>query len=186
MESEAVMKFRELMLLLLLAGIWGISFLLIRIAAPVVGTVVLVNLRMLIAGVVLFLYATLVQETRPAWRDTWKAFIILGVINAILPLTLEALAVVHLNASVAAILATSTPLFTALIAAVWLDEHLTVRKSLGLAVGLVGVTVLVGWSPLPMTGPRWLPSARHSCHLRSTLPAACMPRRRSATLVRCR
>jgi drug/metabolite transporter (DMT)-like permease len=116
-----------------------------------VGAGVLVHLRMMIAAAVLFLYSTLVQQSRPVWRDTWKAFVILGVINAILPLTLEALAVVHLNASLAAILATSTPLFTALIAAVWLHERLTLVKSLGLMVGFVGVGVLVGWSPLPMT-----------------------------------
>jgi drug/metabolite transporter (DMT)-like permease len=58
----------------------------------------------------------------------------------------------HLNASLAAILATTAPLFTALLAAVWLNERLTLAKGLGVLLGLGGVGVLVGWSPLPVTG----------------------------------
>lgn len=137
--------------MLLLAAIWGVSFLLIRIAAPVLGPIVLVNARMLIASATLLLYAVTTGRQRPTMRTDWKAYLLLGALNSMLPLTLEAVAVVKLNASLAALLATTVPLFTALVAAVWLYEQLTLRRGLGLLLGLAGVGVLVGWSPLPLT-----------------------------------
>jgi drug/metabolite transporter (DMT)-like permease len=145
------MKLRNVGALLLLAMIWGISFLLIRIAAPELGPLTLVNARMLIASSVLLLYAVALRQARPQLRASWKAYLILGALNTALPLTLEAIAVVHLSASLAAMLVTTTPLFTALAAALWLGERLTLPKLIGLVLGLVGVGILVGWSPLPLS-----------------------------------
>jgi drug/metabolite transporter (DMT)-like permease len=155
-KARTVMKLRELAAVVLLAAIWGVSFLLIRIAAPVLGPIVLVNARMLIASGVLLMYAVLNGRQRPALRTSWKAFLLLGALNSLLPLTLEAMAVIHLNASLTAILATTAPLFTALVAALWLHERITLRKGLGLLLGLLGVGVLVGWSPVPLTSTTML------------------------------
>ena len=145
------MKLRELGALLALAAIWGVSFLLIRIAAPQLGPITLVNARMLIASSVLLLYAIVRRHARPALRASWKAYLILGLLNSALPLTLEAIAVLHLNASLAAVLAATAPLFTALAATLWLREPLTLPTLAGLLLGLAGVGVLVGWSRLPLT-----------------------------------
>jgi drug/metabolite transporter (DMT)-like permease len=57
----------------------------------------------------------------------------------------------HLPASLVAILLTAVPLFTALAAAVWLHERLTMAKLVGLLLGMLGVGALVGWSGLPLT-----------------------------------
>lgn len=57
------------------------------------------------------------------------------------------------NASIAAILNATTPLFTASVAAVWLKERLDWQKIVGLLLGVVGVAILVGWSPLPLSLP---------------------------------
>lgn len=147
------MRVKDFGAIVLLAAIWGVSFLLIRIAAPVLGPIVLVNLRMLVASGVLLGYATLTGRPRPALRTAWKPYLILGALNSMLPLTLEAVAVVHLNASLVAILATTAPLFTALVAAIWMHERLTLSRSIGLLLGLLGVALLVGWSPLALTIP---------------------------------
>jgi len=145
------MKPRDLATLLLLAAIWGASFLFIRVAAPVLGPVALMEARVLLASVALVVYALALRRF-PELRPRWRAYLILGAINAAAPFTLIATAELTLTASLAAILNATTPLFAAVVAAVWLRERITGRRALGLALGLAGVAVLVGWSPLPLNG----------------------------------
>src|SRR5918994_276993 len=59
---------------------------------------------------------------------------------------------VELRVGLAAILNSTTVMFTAIVAAVWMGDALTARKVVGIVLGIVGVTVLVGWDPLPLTG----------------------------------
>ena len=136
-------------MLLLLAALWGASFLFIRIASPVLGPVVLVDLRVFIAGGALVFYA-LRSARLPALWSHWKAYLLLGAVNAAFPFTLIAFAELHLPASLAATLNATTPLFTAIVAAFWLHDRLTARKVIGLVVGIIGVGILVGWSALPL------------------------------------
>lgn len=75
----------------------------------------------------------------------------MGTTNNVIPFLLIASAIVDLNASIAAILNATTPLFTALVATVWLKEPLGWRKTTGLLLGVVGVSILMGWSPLPLS-----------------------------------
>jgi drug/metabolite transporter (DMT)-like permease len=88
----------------------------------------------------------------PSFKGHWREFFILGTINGAIPLTLIALAELNLPASFAAMLNATTPLFTALVASIWLKDRLTLKKVLGLLLGMVGVGALVGLSPLPLTG----------------------------------
>ncbi len=142
---------RDFGILLLLGAMWGASYLFIRIAVPALGPVVLMDARVLLAGGALVLYA-LVARRMPAFKGQWRSFLILGAINGAIPLTLIAAAELNLPASLAAMLNATVPLFTALVAAVWLKERLTLQKVIGLLLGMVGVGVLVGLSPLPLTG----------------------------------
>lgn len=140
----------DLLLLLILAALWGGSYLFVRIAGPALGPIVLMALRVSLAVVALCLYG-MASRNLPDFRQRWWQFLILGVLNNAIPFTLIASAVINLNASVAAILNATTPLFTAVIAALWAKEEFGVRKGLGVLLGLFGVFVLVGWSPLPLT-----------------------------------
>jgi len=144
------MKTRDVGELLLLSVIWGGSFLCIRVAAPVLGPIVLIELRVLIAGLALLLYATL-TKTRLNLRKHWRYYLIVGILNSAIPFTLIATAELRLTAGLAAILNATTPLFGAVVAAIWIQETLTVNKIIGLTLGLLGVAVLVGWSSLPFT-----------------------------------
>jgi len=146
------MKLKDLGILLLLAAIWGASYLFIRVAAPVLGPAVLIDIRVLLAGGTLLLYAAAVHRL-PDLRSRWKEYLILGAVNAAIPYTLIAASELYLTASLAAILNATTPLFTAVVAAMGLEEPFTLKKVAGLAIGLAGVAVLVGWSPLPLTLP---------------------------------
>lgn len=136
---------------MLLAAIWGASYLFIRVAAPVLGPAVLIEARVLIAGSALVLYAAAIRRL-PDLRSRWGAYLILGAVNSAIPFTLIATSELYLTASLAAILNATTPLFTAVVAALWMKDRLTIKKAIGLVLGLAGVAVLVGWSPLPLTG----------------------------------
>lgn len=146
------MKLRDMATLLLLASIWGASFLFIKIGAHAFGAWVLVALRVLIASAVLFGVAQLLRQPTTL-RAHWKPFLALGLVNSAIPFTLIATAELQLPASFAAILNATTPLFTSIIAFFWLKDPLTPKKLFGLAFGLVGVVMVVGWSPFELTPP---------------------------------
>src|SRR5215217_1079055 len=145
------MRPRDFAGLVLLGALWGGSFLFIRIAVPALGPFFLVELRVGLAAAVLFLYAIAAGRV-PKIRSRWRSFLVLGFLNAALPFTLISAAEIHLTASLAAILNSTTVMFTAIVATVWMGDALTVKKAVGIVLGIVGVTVLVGWDPLPLNG----------------------------------
>jgi drug/metabolite transporter (DMT)-like permease len=138
-------------LLIFLAAIWGGSFLFIRIAAPVMGSLFLMGVRMVISTVAVWGYARSMRVPTD-FRARWKEYLLLGALNNAIPFVLIANAVIDLNASVSAILNATTPLFTALAATVWVGESFGKRRALGLLAGLGGVALLVGFSPIPFSG----------------------------------
>jgi drug/metabolite transporter (DMT)-like permease len=142
-------------MLIFLAAIWGGSFLFIRIAAPVLGSVFLMAVRVALAAAGLLAYA-LAQTSLPDFRAHWKHYLVIGALNNAIPFVLIANAVIDLNASLSAILNATTPLFTALVAAVWIGEPFGWRRGLGVLMGIVGVLILVGLSPIPFSAKVFL------------------------------
>ncbi len=135
----------------MLGALWGGSFLFIRVAVPALGPFLLVGLRVGLAAAALFLCA-LAFGRSPKIRSRWRSFLVLGLLNAAVPFCLISAAEIHLTASLAAILNSTTVMFTAIVAAVWMGDALTARKVVGIVFGIVGVAVLVGWDPLPLNG----------------------------------
>ena len=133
--------------LVLLAAIWGASFIFFRIIAPVLGAIWTAELRTLIAGVALLGFA-LVSRAKLEIRERWKWYFVVGILNSGIPFALIAFAELHLSASLAAILNATSPLWSALIGAVFFREAFNTKKGTGLILGIAGVIVLVGWSPL--------------------------------------
>ncbi|MGI8477184.1 MAG: DMT family transporter [Thermomicrobiales bacterium] len=142
------MKPKDWATLISLAAIWGASFLFMRVAAPVLGPVIVAFLRVAIAGGALLVYAAATRRL-PDLRTLGRPFLVLGLLNAAIPYTLFTAAELHLTASLAAILNATTPLFAATVAAVWSRQRLTGGMIGGLVLGFVGVGLLMGWSPLP-------------------------------------
>ena len=138
--------------LFLLGAIWGASFLFIGVAVQEFGPFLLMFLRVLVGGLILLLIGWITQKQNPLgllrWRDTWRKYLIVGLLNSALPFTLIAFSELKLTVSLAAILNSTTPLFTALVAAVWNNERLTGRKLLGVFMGVIGVAMLMRGSPL--------------------------------------
>lgn len=136
-------------MLLSLAALWGGSYLFIRVAGPELGVVATTQLRLGLAALALLAFALAVGRL-PDFRQHWPKFLILGLLNNVIPQFLIVSSVIHLNASLGSILNATTPLFTALAAAVWLKESFGWPKALGVVLGIAGVGVLVGFSPIPV------------------------------------
>ena len=81
-----------------------------------------------------------------------EQFLVLGVLNAAAPFTLIATSHLNLTTSLAAILNSTTPLLAAMVTAAWMGEPLTTGNVAGLFLGIVGVAVLVGLDPVPLSG----------------------------------
>lgn len=137
-------------MLFALAAVWGASYLFIRIAVPALRPFPLVLARVAIAAIALWIGIRAVGE-RPALRANWRPLLGLGAINAAIPFTLISAAELHITASFAAMLTATAPLWSAVFSALWLGERLNVRRGSGLLLGLAGVGVLVGWSPIVPT-----------------------------------
>ena len=138
---------RDLGALLLLSALWGASFIFIRVAVAGLGPFVLVELCVGLAAAGLALSAALLRRL-PKLRVRWRQFALLGLVNVAIPFSLISAAEINLTASLAAILNSTTVMFTAIVAAVWMGDALTVRKVFGVVLGIIGVTVLVGWDPM--------------------------------------
>ena len=141
------MSTASLVRLLLLAAIWGGSFLFMRIAAPVLGPVLLIAWRVGLAAVFLLGIAWL--RKRPAQvhaiRANWRHFLILGACNSALPFLLFAFAVQTLSASLLSILNATAPIFAAAIAAIGRRSSPAPKVVAGLVLGIAGVVVLVSF-----------------------------------------
>jgi len=137
--------------LLLLAGLWGGSFAFMRVAVPALGPLWLAFSRVALAFIALFALS-LARRSIPPLSAHWRGYLMIGAVNSALPFALFCFAEQYISASAAAILNATSPFFGALIAALWLGEVLTLRKIAGMALGLAGVVVLVGWQPEPLSG----------------------------------
>ena len=135
------MKARDLIDLLLLAAIWGASFLFMRMAVPAFGPVALAFVRVSVAALLL-LPLLLLRGEWPALRQHWRRLLVLGLTNSALPFLCFGYAVTTLPAGLAALFNAATPLSAAVIAWAWLGTPLTRWRSLGLALGCIGVVGL--------------------------------------------
>jgi drug/metabolite transporter (DMT)-like permease len=143
------MNAKDFITLLVLASVWGASYLFMRIATPELGPFMTTELRVSCAALALLAYAAFIRY-KPEFFKRWKQYLIIGAINAAIPFVLICSAELHVTASLASILNATTPLFTAFVAWAWVKDPLGVKKVIGLLVGILGVAILVGWSPIPV------------------------------------
>jgi drug/metabolite transporter (DMT)-like permease len=137
------MKAKDIVDLILLAAVWGASFLFMRMGAPEFGPIALVQMRMSIAA--LFLLPILMM--RGGLGDlpgNWKALTILGFCNSAIPFLLLTYATLYVTAGYSSVFNATAPLWGALVAWVWLSERLSKMGVIGLMVGFAGVAVLAG------------------------------------------
>ncbi|MEG3765596.1 DMT family transporter [Alteromonas sp. 14N.309.X.WAT.G.H12] len=135
------MSAKNMLSLLVLGAIWGGSFLFMRVAAPEFGVFALVELRTILATLVMLPFAMAVGGWRALGQYWWQiAFI--GVINTAVPFVLFNYSSLHLEAGINAILNATAPMFGAIVALLWLGDKLSRSAVSGLFVGFVGVALL--------------------------------------------
>ncbi|MGD1858141.1 MAG: DMT family transporter [Leptolyngbyaceae cyanobacterium] len=149
------MKLSDIFELLLLAALWGGSFLFMRIAAPILGPVWLIEFRVLLAGVVLLPVLARTGQLGAIRRHLQSLFVV-GCLNSAIPFLLLAFASVSLPAGFTSILNGTAPLFGTVVASVWLHEKLTSARLVGFILGFVGVVILVGWKTVQTTPGFWV------------------------------
>ena len=137
----------DIMRLLLLAAIWGASFLFMRIIAPVLGAIPTAFFRVSIAAVGLLVILALM---RIDWnfRGKLKTCMLLGMINSGLPATLYSVAAQILPAGYSSIFNAMTPLMGVLIGGLFFSEKLSATKITGVFLGLFGVGILTRAGPV--------------------------------------
>jgi len=144
------MPLHSVALLLVLAALWGGSFVFMRVAVPAMGPVPLTYARVALAAIALLALA-FAQRRIPPFRTRWREFAVVGVVNSAIPFVLFCYAEQYISASTGAVLNATSPFFAAIAAAIWLREPLTFNKIAGMLLGLAGVIVLVGWHPGAMS-----------------------------------
>jgi len=132
---------RDLADLLLLAALWGGSFLFMRIAAPHFGALPLAAVR--VAGAALLLVAILAtQHGFAGLRRHWRPIACVGITNSALPFLAFSIAALSIPAGLSSILNATSPMFGALIAMLWLREPGSPPRSAGVVLGFAGVAML--------------------------------------------
>ena len=138
-------------MLLLLASVWGASYLFIKVAVDDIAPAPMMAARTLIAAAVLLGYVVWRFGRRRAMSElgtAWRHCLILGLLNAAVPFWLIAWGEQHIDSGLAAVVQASVPIFNALLVLKFLPhERLNGTRAFGLAVGLVGVAVVTGIHP---------------------------------------
>ncbi|HEU0146343.1 MAG TPA: EamA family transporter [Bradyrhizobium sp.] len=152
---------KELALLLLLSTLWGASYTFIRIGVETIPPVSLIAARTLIAGSLL---AAIIRSRGIAWPrepTVWRRFLLQAGLNSVLPFTLIAWGEQTVDAGLATILNSTSPIFAFLLTSlITRHETVTARKMLGIAAGVAGTCLIIGVEALHGLGREfWAQSA---------------------------
>ena len=130
------------LMLVSLSVLWGGSFFFAKIAVGELPPLTLVLGRVAIAAALLIALARATCVTLP---DRWRPFLVMGLLNNVLPFSLIFWGQTHIASGLAAILNATTPLFTVLVAHfATADEKLNLARLAGVAAGFAGVVVMLG------------------------------------------
>jgi len=128
--------------MVVLAAIWGSSFMFARLTVEPFGVLALNAVRSVVASLTLLPIMLWYRQWRP-FLANWKHFIVLGLISTALPFSLITLATQYSTAGFASILNSLTPILSAGIAWVWLKETLSIPAIIGIGLSFGGVLIMI-------------------------------------------
>ena len=135
----------EWVMLLLLSCFWGGSFFFFKILTTALPPFTIVLGRVGIAALALNLYLIARRDFMPSSLALWRSFLVMGILNNVIPFTLIVFGETRIDSGLASILNASTPVFAILSAHMLTqNEKLSWNKGLGVAFGFAGVTLLIG------------------------------------------
>jgi drug/metabolite transporter (DMT)-like permease len=143
----------EIALLVLLATLWGASYTFIKLGVATIPPITLIAARTSIAGLLLLIVMRWRGITLPRDAVTWGRFLFQACLNSVVPFTLIAWAERSLDAGLATILNSTSPIFTFLLTlAIARHEPATLRKLFGVLAGMAGICLIVGVQALSGLG----------------------------------
>lgn len=138
-------RFTDLALLLLLATLWGGSYSFIKVGVETIPPVTLIAARTLLAGAILLAVIGWRGLRLPRDGATWRLFLVQACLNSVVPFTLIAWAERSVEAGLATILSSTSPIFVVLLGVLaGTGERLSLLKLAGIASGLAGTLLIVG------------------------------------------
>ncbi|MDB4243474.1 DMT family transporter [Gammaproteobacteria bacterium] len=136
------MELKNWILLILLGAVWGSAFMFIKISADDFGPILLVNLRLLLAGA-LFLPFLLRKKYLAYFKSHFSGILILGIFSNAFPFTMFSYASLGATSNMLGILNGTTAFMTMVVAYFWLKESITPKQIFGIILGFLGILVLV-------------------------------------------
>jgi drug/metabolite transporter (DMT)-like permease len=144
---------KEWLMLFLLSLLWGGSFFFVGIAVMELPPLTIVSLRLVLAAFTLWLVMVLMGQRLPRSLTVWRTFLVMGLFNSAIPFSLITWGQTHIASGLASVLNATTPLFTVMMAGVFLaDERISSRKIMSIVIGFIGVVILIGPSSLDGLG----------------------------------
>jgi len=138
-------KFKNFLLLMLLAALWGPSFLFIKVGVAEIRPLTFVLGRVGIAALVLYGILRWQGGRLPGWGAVWKHIAVVALLHNSLPFVLFSWGELYIDSALASILNGTTPLFTIVLAHFLTDDdHLSPAKVGGVVLGLGGLAFLIG------------------------------------------
>jgi drug/metabolite transporter (DMT)-like permease len=135
----------EWTMLVLLSMLWGGSYFFVEIALTEWSPLLIVGVRVVIASVVIWAIVLAAGLPVPRSLSAWAAFFWMGLLNNIVPFLLIVWGQKEIESGLAGILTAAAPIFSVIVAGVWLkDEPVTRPRLFGAVLGLIGVAVLIG------------------------------------------
>jgi len=153
MTAQTSKPLTNILMLLALATLWGSSYTFIKVGVETIPPVTLIAVRTLIAASILIAVMRLRGLSLPRDAATWRRFFFQACLNSVVPFTLIAWAEQSVDAGLATILNSTTPIFTFLLTVIVVrHEAVTARKIFGVAAGLAGVCMIIGTEALSGLG----------------------------------
>lgn len=129
----------------LLSLIWGASFLSIRVALDEIGPLTAVAHRTFWAMLVLWVVVFARKLAVPKEPRIWFAFLVMGLLNNVIPFSLMAWGQLHIETGLTSILNAATAVFGIVAASLFFaDERLTTARAVGVTLGFIGVATAIG------------------------------------------
>jgi drug/metabolite transporter (DMT)-like permease len=136
---------RDWILLIALSIIWGGSFFFAKIAVQELPPLTVVLGRVGIGAVALMLILLASGQALPRDFRLWRDFLVMGLLNNLIPFSLIFWGQQHIASGLASILNATTPLFTLILAQFLTDDdRLTASRLGGIVLGFLGVAVMIG------------------------------------------
>jgi drug/metabolite transporter (DMT)-like permease len=145
-EPPQTIDARTAQLLLFLSIIWGGSFFFTGAAIRELPPLTVALARVTLGAAFLLPFFKMLGGTWPKTFAGWMPFLGMGILNNVIPFSLQAAAQLYVSSGVTSVLNATTPVFGVIVLAAFGDERLIARRAIGVAVGLIGVVVLRGVS----------------------------------------